>query len=459
MGIPDLFWLGALLVALGGVVLLRFGWRRTRLAQRRCPQCGYDLRGTPGLRCSECGFEASDEKRLWLGRRRWWLASVGVIVILGSSGIGLIPTFRSGRWISSLPTLVLLQRELSSDKRTFSFIPLSLNRDGREFLRRRKDGVWLFDHQHRALMKNLGLISHRDRWVRGEPFPIRFRPFSSLYSYSARPADSNEPHYVGQPSNAYSECAVSEAFFTGQNTIWISPQTPDSQRYVLDLIAYQTRGMAGFDFAAAKQQPRIVAHFQYTARVTLVDDVDELITPLSQVPDESIQINDLSLRLCSLSHGDWMICLTLDDVYKKWSRGKVGLGAKLTIKHHDMIVDGLNLTMVDWLCVQQDVPEFWEHVLKPMFSNQSEEAFAWKDNSLYFHNDLIPAIADEYTFTVQGDPIVSLSDPNANVYWDGEFQLTGRQLIQSGLNEIRINGNISSPDEDYQRIIQSYSRE
>jgi hypothetical protein len=39
-----------------GVVLVSNRWRRwRRRGQGRCIQCGYDLRGTPSGRCSECG--------------------------------------------------------------------------------------------------------------------------------------------------------------------------------------------------------------------------------------------------------------------------------------------------------------------------------------------------------------------------------------------------------------------
>ena len=64
-------WLGV------GVLLsaLFTDWVLQRICKiRRCPKCGYDLSHTPGLTCSECGYTAKRERKLYKARKRWRLA-------------------------------------------------------------------------------------------------------------------------------------------------------------------------------------------------------------------------------------------------------------------------------------------------------------------------------------------------------------------------------------------------
>ena len=76
--------------------------------RRRCPRCWYDLRETPGLTCSECGYEAGGEKKLRRARRRPWPMRIGVLFILAGAGLYLVPSFRSGAWIEYAPNTVLI---------------------------------------------------------------------------------------------------------------------------------------------------------------------------------------------------------------------------------------------------------------------------------------------------------------------------------------------------------------
>lgn len=48
---------------------------------KRCPVCGYDLRGLPARhRCPECGFEYDEHTRVWGSEKRWvvYLAPAGL---------------------------------------------------------------------------------------------------------------------------------------------------------------------------------------------------------------------------------------------------------------------------------------------------------------------------------------------------------------------------------------------
>ncbi len=67
----------AIAIGLAAMVLdsVRQLWRK----RLRCPKCWYDMSGSPGLTCSECGHKAKHERRLRKGRRYWrfiWLVAL-----------------------------------------------------------------------------------------------------------------------------------------------------------------------------------------------------------------------------------------------------------------------------------------------------------------------------------------------------------------------------------------------
>jgi hypothetical protein len=51
--------------------------------RRRCPKCFFSLEGLASRRCPECGREARSERDLHRTRRRWGLAAVGALLLLG----------------------------------------------------------------------------------------------------------------------------------------------------------------------------------------------------------------------------------------------------------------------------------------------------------------------------------------------------------------------------------------
>lgn len=71
--------------------------------KRRCPRCWYDMTGSPGLRCSECGHEARVESRLFRSRKRWRTATVGLVGLLAGVTLMVWPDLQSGRWFELLP--------------------------------------------------------------------------------------------------------------------------------------------------------------------------------------------------------------------------------------------------------------------------------------------------------------------------------------------------------------------
>ena len=104
-----------------GLALLMMGWalawdRLRRLygptsqrAYRRCPKCWYDMRHTPGMTCSECGYTAKRERALRKSRHRWWWACAGCIIILAATKFTFLRhDVRERGWIAIVPTTVLI---------------------------------------------------------------------------------------------------------------------------------------------------------------------------------------------------------------------------------------------------------------------------------------------------------------------------------------------------------------
>lgn len=109
LAMPWIAWsVGGVLIALGLFLLWLFLFSDRSRGRRRCPKCWYDLRGTPGLRCSECGFEARRERALFRTRRRWRAASAAMLVLALGIAVALVPKVRRDGWPSLVPTTALL---------------------------------------------------------------------------------------------------------------------------------------------------------------------------------------------------------------------------------------------------------------------------------------------------------------------------------------------------------------
>ncbi len=75
--------------------------------RRRCPRCWYDMSGTPGLTCAECGHAAIHERDLQRTRRRVVPAlAAAVVAALGASWV--ITRGNEAGWVTLLPARVLM---------------------------------------------------------------------------------------------------------------------------------------------------------------------------------------------------------------------------------------------------------------------------------------------------------------------------------------------------------------
>jgi len=102
------FWCLGILLGIAGFALLYWSLFHDRArGRRRCPKCWYDMAGTPGLRCSECGFEARREKRLFRTRRRWRVAAIAFFALLAVPFIARFNSIRRDGLYGFIPTTVM----------------------------------------------------------------------------------------------------------------------------------------------------------------------------------------------------------------------------------------------------------------------------------------------------------------------------------------------------------------
>ncbi len=83
-------------------------WFDPSRGRRRCPTCWYDMAGTAGLLCPECGREARSERRLFRTRRKRGLIELGVLVAALCYITLKIPQGRASGAFALVPTTLLI---------------------------------------------------------------------------------------------------------------------------------------------------------------------------------------------------------------------------------------------------------------------------------------------------------------------------------------------------------------
>jgi len=88
--LPGLPWLWVGVITLG-LVLIVSRWFRWSSKTPACPVCRYDMRGSPGLSCPECGHTVKTAAQLLRRHpRRRWALWLGVLMMLGGPYVDLV---------------------------------------------------------------------------------------------------------------------------------------------------------------------------------------------------------------------------------------------------------------------------------------------------------------------------------------------------------------------------------
>ncbi len=88
--VPALPWLWVVVCVLG-LALVLSRWLRWRSKTPACPVCRYDMRGSPGLTCPECGHSVTKPEHLLRRHpRRRWATVLGLLMLLGGPHVDLV---------------------------------------------------------------------------------------------------------------------------------------------------------------------------------------------------------------------------------------------------------------------------------------------------------------------------------------------------------------------------------
>ena len=97
------------MLGLLGLWLLYWSLLKDRAkGRRRCPKCWYNMSATKGLRCSECGYEAKREKKLYKTHRRWRWVFVAIVLLIAGHVTHTAPRIQKAGWIGTIPTTALI---------------------------------------------------------------------------------------------------------------------------------------------------------------------------------------------------------------------------------------------------------------------------------------------------------------------------------------------------------------
>jgi hypothetical protein len=175
------------LCAIGvGVLGWALFWDRAK-GRRRCPECWYDMKGVPGLKCPECGREAKRERRLGKTRRRWRWAATGLLMLLAGGAGAIGPRVKRDGWMGLVPTtvVILMLPQAAEDVGNIKVLTRSQNPFAEEMCRRvASRGMW--DWQWRWAITRTGVFRTRAEWTRGADVMVELWGAEWLPSLSVR---------------------------------------------------------------------------------------------------------------------------------------------------------------------------------------------------------------------------------------------------------------------------------
>ncbi len=266
------------------------GFRRRVVRLRRCPRCWYDMSAIDGLRCSECGREVKSERKLFKTRRRWRWAIVGLAAVVAGYPVARIPAIRAHGWVAAIPTTALVCFA-SVDMHPWSnFDPL-----WRELAERRYAGevaLWqdriLIRRTFSARPRDLqGILRLRDKWPRGAPL------YGCIDRGAALICDARHPRVV-QVTADIPEGAAVKGWLYGAVLVNLGAARPDDPTQRLGTPAADAASIpcevsiVEQPTEGGRDRGRLVWKARFSAPVNLVDDVSQILTPVTDLPVERL---------------------------------------------------------------------------------------------------------------------------------------------------------------------------
>jgi len=426
LGQDWVLWFAAGLLLVGGVWLT--GWSlfhdRAR-GRRRCPKCWYDLRGTPGLRCSECGYEAKRERQLFSTRRRWRLAALGVLLMLAASSAGLAPKVRRDGWLSLVPTTVLILA-VPPAAEDWIWPPVGMlspgdteddllnrpssfeNRAADELARRIASGAELWNCQWRYLIREKRAIRTRRKWPQTVPFMAALRlPLVSRGSITVCPRLQD---------------ATDATFLWDDGVFWRDgPHLPE----VVGVLAAGTTEVI-FDCAVWKRKSfwREAGEsplWTGTVEIPLecAPSIDDVIRPdrdpaLTEAMRAALRVKLSFHQLVDTGppRSAWCLSLGLLQVADS-PLNAVALGLGVDVLHDGKVAGTRRFRRQD----------FWPRG-DPRQVNATIDLPGVDEEALFG-----PDAADHWSLRVRGDGEMALTDWDRDQYWAGEFTLPLSEVL------------------------------
>ena len=104
-----LYVIAGLVVVAGVVTLHRAAFADRSRGRPRCPKCWYDMTGSRGFVCPECGNDAVRQTNLYRTRRKGMEALLGALLIILGGSLAVLPTVQDQGWCRPpTPTLMIV---------------------------------------------------------------------------------------------------------------------------------------------------------------------------------------------------------------------------------------------------------------------------------------------------------------------------------------------------------------